>query len=167
MEIEDINTVAVIGMGVMGPDIALAFAMAGYHVNLIDIEQEVLDRASGRISANCRQMAAAGVFDKVKRQTIESRISLTLDWNTAVSSADYVTEAVPEIMEIKQEVFRRCDDLCSQNVVIASNTSSMSITEIASKMKYPQRAICTHWIIPPHLSPAVEVTRPAICLSPI
>lgn len=157
MEIEDINTVTVIGTGVMGPDIALAFAMAGYHVNLVDIEQDILDRAAGRISASCRLLAEAGVFDEVKGQTVESRISLTLDWNTAVSSADYITEAVPEIMEIKQKVFKRCDDLCTQDVVIASNTSSMSITEIASKMKYPQRAICTHWIIPPHLSPAVEV----------
>ena len=157
MEIEDINTVTVIGTGVMGPDIALAFAMAGYHVNLVDIEQDILDRAAGRISASCRLLAEAGVFDEVKGQTVESRISLTLDWNTAVSSADYITEAVPEIMEIKQKVFKRCDDLCTQDVVIASNTSSMSITEIASKMKYPQRAICTHWIIPPHLSPGVEV----------
>jgi 3-hydroxybutyryl-CoA dehydrogenase len=60
-------------------------------------------------------------------------------------------------METKKKVFRRCDELCSQEVVIASNTSSMSITEIASEMRYPQRAIATHWIIPAHLSPTVEV----------
>ena len=157
MEIEDIKTIAVIGTGVMGPDISLGFAMAGYHVNLVDIEQDILDSAARRISLSCRQMTAAGVFDEVKAQTVESRISLTLDWKSAVSSADYVTEAVPEIMEVKQEVFNRCDKLCPQNVVIASNTSSMSITQIASRMKYPQRAISTHWIIPAHLSPAVEV----------
>ena len=167
MKVENIKTVAVIGTGVMGPDISLGFAMAGYHVNLVDIEQDILDRAARRIRTNCRQMLAEGVFDEAQAETCNSRISLTLNWDKAVSAADYVTEAVPEIMEVKQEVFNRCDALCPQNVVIASNTSSMSITEIASKMKYPQRAICTHWIIPPHLSPAVEVvcgekTSPAV-----
>jgi 3-hydroxyacyl-CoA dehydrogenase len=157
MEIEDINTVAVIGTGVMGPDISLGLAVAGYDVNLVDIEQGVLDRAARRIAANCRQMVEAGMFDEVQAQNVKSRISLTLNWDQAVASADYVTEAVPEVMEIKQEVFSRCDDLCPDDVVIASNTSSMSITGIASKMKNPQRAISTHWIIPAHLSPAVEV----------
>ena len=157
MKVENIKTVCVIGTGVMGPDISFGFAMAGYNVNLVDIEQKILNRAAQRIAANCRQMVAAGVFDEVQTETVKSRISLTLDWDKTVASADYITEAVPEIMETKQEVFKRCDDLCPQNVVIASNTSSMSITKIASKMKYPQRAICTHWLIPAHLSPAVEV----------
>jgi len=157
MKIENIKNVAVIGTGVMGPDISLGFAMAGYDVNLVDIEQNILDLAGNRIAANCRELVAAGVFDEVQAEAVKSRISLTLDWDKAVKAADYVTEAVPEVMEIKQEIFKRCDDLCSENVVIASNTSSMSITQIASRMKNPQRAISTHWIIPPHLSPAVEV----------
>jgi 3-hydroxybutyryl-CoA dehydrogenase len=157
MKVENIKNVVVIGTGVMGPDISIGFAMAGYDVKLVDIEQDILDQAAKRLTANCRQMVEAGVFDEKHAAAVKSRISLTLDWDKSVTTADYITEAVPEIMEIKQEVFKRCDDLCSQNVVIASNTSSMSITEIASRMRYPQRAICTHWIIPAHLSPAVEI----------
>jgi 3-hydroxybutyryl-CoA dehydrogenase len=88
---------------------------------------------------------------------IQSRISLTLDWEKAVAQADYIKEAVPEDMETKREVFRRCEEICSRGVVVASNTFSMSITEIASGMRYPQRAISTHWTIPAHLSPMVEV----------
>ena len=157
MKAENIKHVVVIGTGVMGPDISLGFAMAGYDVSVVDIERHILDHAAKIIAANCRQMVEAGVFSQEQAASVKSRISLTLDWDETVATADYITEAVPEIMEIKQEVFKRCDDICSQNVVIASNTSSMSITEIASKMRYPQRAISTHWIIPAHLSPAVEV----------
>ena len=157
MKVENIKHVVVIGTGVMGPDISLGFAMAGYDVSVIDIDRDILDRAADKIAANCRQMVEAGVFTEEQAASVKARISLTLDWDKTVATADYITEAVPEIMEIKQEVFKRCDDICSKNVVIASNTSSMSITEIASKMRYQQRAICTHWIIPAHLSPAVEV----------
>jgi 3-hydroxybutyryl-CoA dehydrogenase len=76
-----------------------------------------------------------------------------------VARADYITEAVPEELETKREVFRRCDEICAPATVIASNTSSMSMTEISSGMKHPQRAIATHWFIPAHLSPPVEVIR--------
>jgi 3-hydroxybutyryl-CoA dehydrogenase len=74
-----------------------------------------------------------------------------------VAQAHYITEAVPEELVTKQEVFKRCGVICSDEVVVVPNTSSMSITEIASEMKYPQRAISAHWTIPAHLSPMVEV----------
>ncbi len=157
MKEKNIKHVVVIGAGVMGPDISLCFAMAGYDVSIVDVKRDILDQAADLVVANCRQMVEAGMLNKQQAASVKSRISPTLDWDKPVASADYITEAVPEVMEIKQEVFKRCDDICSQDVVIASNTSSMSITEIASQMRYPQRAISTHWIIPAHLSPAVEV----------
>jgi 3-hydroxybutyryl-CoA dehydrogenase len=85
------------------------------------------------------------------------RIKRTLDWDTAIAEADFIMEVVPEDMAQKKAVFNRCDKLCAPEVIIASNTSSMSITEISEEMKTPERAITTHWTIPAHLSPLVEV----------
>jgi len=155
--VDEIQKITVLGTGVMGPDIALGFAMAGYEVTGVDIEQAILDRAAQKITLNCKQMVEEGMLSEEEGLNVHSRITLTLDWEGAVAGADYITEAVPEEMGTKKEVFRRCDELCSEKVVIASNTSSMSTTEISSTMKYPQRAISTHWTIPAHLSPMVEV----------
>jgi 3-hydroxybutyryl-CoA dehydrogenase len=157
VNVDGIKKITVVGTGIMGPDIALGFAMGGYEVTVLDLEQAILDRAAQKIALNCRQMVEENMFGEEEGAQIQSRIGLTLAWDEAVSGADYITEAVPEEMETKKRVFRKCDELCSQEVVIASNTSSMSITEIASEMRYPQRAITTHWIIPAHLSPTVEV----------
>jgi len=157
MNIEKIKKITILGTGVMGPDISLGFAMAGYEVTGVDIEQAILERAAKKIASNCRQMVEEGMFSEEQTAKIQSRISLTLDWDGAGAGADYITEAVPEEMETKKEVFKRCGGICSEDVVVASNTSSMSITEIASEIRYPQRAISTHWTIPAHLSPMVEV----------
>jgi len=157
MNIEEVKKITVLGTGVMGPDISLGFAMAGYEVTGVDIEQHILARAAKKIASNCRQMLEEGIYSEEQITEIESRISLTLDWDRGVAGADYITEAVPEEMETKREVFKRCDELCREDVVVASNTSSMSITEIASEMRYPAKSISTHWTIPAHLSPMVEV----------
>ena len=157
MDVSKIKKITVIGTGVMGPDISFGFAMAGYDVTGVDIESTILDRAAKKISVNCQQLVEEGIFSEKQAEEIKSRISLTLDWDQAVADADYITEAVPEEMVAKKEVFKKCGEICSEDVIIASNTSSMSITEIASEMRYPRRAISTHWTIPAHLSPMVEV----------
>lgn len=157
MYVDKIQTITVLGTGVMGPDISLGFAMAGYEVTGVDIEKAILDRAAQKIASNCQQMVEGSMLPEEEAAKIQSRISLTLDWDESVAGADYITEAVPEEMETEKEVFKRCGAICSEDVVVASNTSSMSITEIAAEMKYPQRAISAHWTIPAHLSPMVEV----------
>jgi 3-hydroxybutyryl-CoA dehydrogenase len=157
MNVPEIRKAAVIGTGVMGADIAFGFAMAGYDVTGVDVESTPLDIAAKKISVNCQQLIDEGIFSEKDAEETKSRISLTLDWDEAVGDADYVTEAVAELMTLKKAVFKKCDQICRKDVVIASNTSSMSVTEFASEMKYPQRAISTHWIIPAHLSPIVEV----------
>ena len=157
MNVPEIRKIAVIGTGVMGADIAFVFAMAGYDVTGVDVESATLDLAARKISVNCQQLIDEGIFSEREAEETKSRISLTLDWDEAVGNADYLTEAVAELMTLKKAVFKKCDQICRKDVVIASNTSSMSVTEFASEMKYPQRAISTHWIIPAHLSPIVEV----------
>ena len=152
-----VKRVAVVGMGIMGPDIALAFAGSGYEVKALDTQQASLANARKRLESNIRLMVEQGVLDQGKADAAVSRIHFTLDWEEAMDSAHYVTEAVPENLNIKRDVFKRCGELCGKETVVASNTSSMSIDEIASEMKYPERAIVTHWFIPAHLMPVVEV----------
>ena len=159
MQLSEISRITVLGIGVMGPDISLGFALAGYEVTGVDIKASAVEAADRKVADNLEQMVECEFISKSQAEETKSRIHFTLSWEGAVASADFVTEAVPEVMETKQEVFRRCDDLCRPEVVVASNTSSMSITEIASGMRHPERAISTHWTIPAHLSPMVEIIR--------
>jgi 3-hydroxybutyryl-CoA dehydrogenase len=157
MNVEHIGRVAVIGMGTMGPDIALAFARGAYQVVALGTRQERLDTAKKRIDSNCRHLVESGFVQIEEVESIKSRIEYALDWDIAVSKADYVTEAVPENLEAKKQIFKRCDETCGKDAVIASNTSSMSVDEIASDMLFPERAVITHWFIPAHIMPMIEV----------
>ena len=157
MNNKPIQKVAILGQGVMGGDIALTFALAGYQVTGVDLFEEQLQMAAKRTEANCLQMVAGGLVDNESAQSALQRIKRTLDWDTAIAEADFIMEVVPENMAQKKAVFNRCDELCAPEVIIASNTSSMSITQITAEMKTPERAITTHWTIPAHLSPLVEV----------
>jgi 3-hydroxybutyryl-CoA dehydrogenase len=152
-----IQRVTILGQGVMGVDIALTFAIAGYDVTAVDLFETQLDKAAKRAEANCMQMVAGGLLDKDKAQRALQRINRSMDWDAAIAKADFIMEVIPENMAQKQALFSRCDKLCAPDVIIASNTSSMSITRIAEGMKHPQRAITAHWTIPGHLSPLVEL----------
>lgn len=154
-----VKKISIIGMGIMGPDIALGFAFAGYPVIGVDIEQKVLDQASRKLNSNLGQMVEWELLKEKDIGEIQSRITLTLDWDSGVKGADYITEAVPEILNLKKKVLRKCSETCRSNVVIASNTSTMDVTEIAREAKNPERVIGTHWFIPAHLMPPVEVVR--------
>jgi 3-hydroxybutyryl-CoA dehydrogenase len=159
MRLEDIENITVLGIGVMGPDISLGFALAGYRVRGVDVEPAAVDRAQKKLKSNLQQMVQEGFIGQTEAQRTRSRITFTLSWEDSVVKANFITEAVPEEMETKQKVFQRCDELCGPEVVVATNTSSMNITQIASKMRFPERAMGTHWTIPAHLSPMVEVIR--------
>lgn len=152
-----IKKITVLGQGVMGPDIALSMALAGFHVTGVDSLEQALDNAAVKTELNCRQMVDGGLLTEDATREAQERITRTLDWDGSVAAADFIMEVGPEIMEIKQEIFAKCDHLCAPDVIIASNTSVMSITRIAEKMESPDRAITTHWTIPAHLSPLVEV----------
>jgi 3-hydroxybutyryl-CoA dehydrogenase len=152
-----IEKVTILGQGVMGVDIALTFAIAGYDVTAVDLFEEQLEKAAKRAEANCMQMVAGGLLDKAQAQSALQRINRSMDWDAAIIKADFIMEVIPEDMAQKKALFTRCDKLCNPEVIIASNTSSMSITRISEQMKYPQRAITAHWTIPGHLSPLVEL----------
>lgn len=157
IENKTIEQVTVLGQGVMGVDIAIIFAIAGYNVTAVDLFEEQLDKAQKRAELNVMQMVDGGIVDKDTAERARQRIHRSTDWDAAIAKADFIMEVVPEDIAKKKAVFNRCDKLCAPDVIIASNTSSMSITTIAEEMSYPERAITTHWTIPAHLSPLVEV----------
>lgn len=160
MDLSSIEIVAVLGIGgEMGPGIAISFAQAGFKVIGVDIDSKALDRAEEKLTSILERMQGMDAISSTDAKRTLSRITRSIGFEDSVLAADFITEVVPEKMEIKQGIFRRCDALCQPDVVIASNTSSMDIDLIASEMKNPERALATHWTIPPHLSPLVEVVR--------
>jgi 3-hydroxybutyryl-CoA dehydrogenase len=126
-----IEQVTVLGQGVMGVDIALTFAIAGYEVTAVDLFETQLEKAEKRAEANCMKMVAGGLLDKVQAQSALQCINRSMDWDAAITKADFIMEVIPEDMEKKTALFTRCDKLCTPEVIIASNTSSMSITRIS------------------------------------
>ena len=163
MSAEAIETAAVLGLGTMGHGIAQAFAAAGCRVRCYDREAEARDTLAGRIRANLQQMAEAGVggvggvgpVQPVERTL--RRIEVFETESSAVDGAEYVTEAVAEDLALKQDLFSRIEPLVGPHAILASNSSSFPITEIAVGMERPERAILTHWFNPPHIVPVVEV----------
>ncbi len=160
MKIDDIKTIAVIGAGDMGHGIAETALMAGYRVFLRDVTQEFLDRGVNRIYESLEKLVSKG---KVAPELLENAKSGMLvpcvDLAEAVQEADLVIEAIPEIMELKKETFRIIDKAAPAHTIFASNTSTMSITQIASVTSRPEKVLGLHYFNPAVLMKLVEVIR--------
>ena len=152
-------SIAVIGAGLMGHGIAQIFAVHGHPVNLMDLEETVLSNAIQSIRSNLELMAKKGIGSQAEIEPAVQRISTTIDLAEAVSQAQFVVEAVLEKLDLKQNVFKELDALCPPDTILATNTSVISITEIAQKSKYRGRIVGTHFWNPPYLIPLVEVIR--------
>jgi 3-hydroxybutyryl-CoA dehydrogenase len=159
MQAEDIKNIAVIGAGLMGHGIAQIFASGNYHVHLLDVESELLSKALQDIRSNLYMMARKAVIAENAVDTIISRIKTTTNMAEAASDAQLVIEAVPENLELKQKVFQDLDQLCSPETILATNTSVISITEIAAKARRRERILGTHFWNPPYVIPLVEVVK--------
>ena len=159
MKAEDISNVAVIGAGMIGPGIAQVFAAKNYQVCLLDIREEILLKAIESVRSNLSMMVQKGVALESEIERITSRIRTTTNVAGAVSEAQLVIEAVTENLELKQEVFQDLDRLCSPDAILATNTSVISITEIAAKARRRQRILGTHFWNPPYIIPLVEVVK--------
>jgi len=150
--------IAVIGSGLMGSGIAQVFASRGYPVTIQAFE-DTEEAVRNKIRSNMRLLMEHGIGDERLMEETLGRIRVTADLEEAVRGKDFVVEAVFENMELKQNVFADLDRLCRRDAVLATNTSVMSITEIASKARYRDRIVGTHFWNPPYLIPLVEVTR--------
>ncbi len=156
MEAGNVGTVLVVGAGVMGHSIAQVFAQAGIEVDLVDLNERALTRATTLIRTNLHTLAEFGRVHENDIPEITARIRTSTDLTASARKADFVLEAVSEVPDIKREVFRQLDEICPQDTVLASNTSSLNIFEIA-RVKSPDRLIVAHWFAPPHIIPLVEV----------
>jgi 3-hydroxybutyryl-CoA dehydrogenase len=155
----DIKNISVIGAGLMGHGIAQVFAGQGYRVMLMDSVAEALPRALENIRSNLAMMARKGTGSEHDIGTVLERIQTGTDLKKAVEGAHFVVEAVKEDSALKQGLFAELDSYCPEETILATNTSVISITEIARKAKRKERVIGTHFWNPPYLIPLVEVVR--------
>ena len=160
MKIDDIKTVAVLGAGDMGHGIAEVALMAGYVVYLRDIKQEFVDRGVQRIHQSLTKLVekgkvAADHYEKIKTDLLRPCVDLA----EAVKEADLVIEAAPEVMSLKKEIFGAIDQAAPKHAILASNTSTMKITEIATATKRPEKVVGLHYFNPAVLMKLVEVIR--------
>src|SRR5215469_27435 len=153
------ETVTIIGAGLMGHGIAQVFAAQGHPVRLFDTNEAILAQAPERIRINLMQLAAHGIGEETAINASLARISLVRDMAEACMDADVVIEAVSEKMDLKQHIFAELDHLCPPQTILCSNTSALSITEIAAKSQGRERILGTHWWNPPYLVPLVEIVR--------
>jgi 3-hydroxyacyl-CoA dehydrogenase len=159
MKLEEIHHIAVIGAGLMGHGIAQTFIVGGYPVMLYDIQESVLISAEAHIKNSLKRFCAAELIDREDINPALDRLTCTIDLKQAVEKADFITEAVPEKPALKQDIFQNIETLCKPEAILASNTSSLTLKEIGSKVQNKQRLVTTHWFNPPQLVPTVEVVR--------
>ena len=154
----EISKIAVIGSGDMGHGIGEICAIAGYDVFLKDIKQEFLDMAMQRILDSLNHLATKGKL-KEDNSTIISRIHTSLDYEDFTTMVDLVIEAVPEVMAVKQDVFKEIDASLPEHAMIATNTSYFSISELAAVVARPGQVVGMHFFNPPVIMDAVEVIK--------
>jgi len=142
----------------MGRGIGQVFASAGFPVTLVDVNQKVLDSAVQQVTDSLSTMEKSGLLND-SRESVLSHISTTIDLPRGVSDASLVIEAVFEDVEAKKEVFRKVEKSVSRSTIIASNTTAIPITTLGRATFHPDRVVGSHFWNPPHLVPAVEVTR--------
>jgi len=155
----EIEKVAVIGAGIMGNGIAQVSAQAGFTVVMSDIEKKYVKRGLDSIKKSLARIKKRGRITEDEEANILARIKGTLDLNEAVCDADLVIEAIPEDLSLKQQTFQKLDELCPQHTILATNTSTISITAIASATKRPHKVIGMHFANPVPVMKGVEIIK--------
>jgi 3-hydroxyacyl-CoA dehydrogenase len=159
VKLEEIHQIAVLGAGLMGHGIAQSFIAGGYPVVLYDVQGSKLNSAEAHIRNSLERFSGA---DLIKSKDIDSaldRLICTMDLKCAVEGADFITEAIPEDLSLKQEFFQKIEALCRSEAILASNTSSLTLKDIGARVKNKHRLVTTHWFNPPQLVPTVEIVR--------
>lgn len=151
------KNIAVIGAGAMGNGIAHAFAQSGYKVQLIDVNKEALNNALQTISKNLDRMVAKGKIEETTKAETLSNISIFTELSEGVEYASLVIEAATENIDLKLKIFRQLDTACSEDTILATNTSSISITQIAAVTSRPEQVIGMHFMNPVPIMPLVEI----------
>lgn len=162
MDVSIIKKIGIIGAGVMGPSIAEVFAIFGasydFSIVVYDISPTQLEKAKSKMDVDFTKVSNTGLFDPSDLEKARNRIQLEGDINSLADS-HLIIEAVPEKLELKLDVFRQLDTLTSPTTILATNSSGLSITQIANATKRPSMCIGTHFMNPPLLMPLVEVVK--------
>jgi 3-hydroxybutyryl-CoA dehydrogenase len=154
-----INHIAVIGGGTMGRGIAYTAALAGFKVTLQDISEEAIAKAREYIENLIKKNVEKGYIHSEQEIEAQKNLSYTTQLHEAVQQTDFVIEAALEIMELKINIFKQLDELAPSNAILATNTSTMSPTEIAASTKRPEQCIAMHFFNPVHRMKLIEVIR--------
>ncbi len=154
----DITTVAVVGAGTMGNGIAHVFALKGFNVFLIDTGQEILDRAQATISKNLDRQVKKEVITADDKSATLDRVTTTTDLNAA-KDCQLVVEAAFESLEVKLDLFRKLEEVSPPETILATNTSSLPITQLAAQTKRPEKVIGMHFMNPVPMMKLVEIIR--------
>ena len=158
MELHDINAIAVIGSGTMGPGIAQSFAQHGYPVHLCDQREQALQKARSVVSTNLQTLSEHQLVDASRIEAIENCVTYSGSLEDSVRRADLVVECITEDRNAKRELFHQLDEICPKHTIFASNTSYLNIFELVPEGRLPN-AVIAHWFAPPHILPLVEVVR--------
>ncbi|MBW1947744.1 MAG: 3-hydroxybutyryl-CoA dehydrogenase, partial [Deltaproteobacteria bacterium] len=155
----DIKKVCIVGAGIMGSGIAQIGAQAGYQVVVRDVEERFLEKGMAAVRRSLERAVSKEIISSEDAAAVLERIRVTVDLEDAGRDADYVIEAVTEVMEIKKEVFYELDTICKPEAIFASNTSGLSITEMAAATRRPERFIGLHFFNPVPVMRLVEIIR--------
>lgn len=153
------KNILVIGSGTMGNGIAHVFAQYDYNVHLVDIKEDALTRAKQTIEKNLDRQVSKNIITEAQKKSTLDNITTTTNLEQACADADLVVEAATENMDIKLDLFRKLDNFCKPDCILASNTSSISITKIGSVTKRPGKVIGMHFMNPVPVMKLVEVIR--------
>ena len=159
MKVEDIRTIGVIGAGTMGHGIALSFALGGYGVRLNDVTDEILQNAVNKIEVALDMFCAEWMVTPEAAKHALERIMTTTDLAALAHDADYICECIVEEPSSKKELFNKLDDLCPPRTILASNTSSLVLSDFGSDVERQDKIVVTHYFNPPHIVPTVEVVK--------
>ena len=159
MNANDVTTAAVLGAGTMGHGIAHVLAMCGVETRLFDVSADATKAARDKIWANLEKGIQKGKVTQEARDAATDRLAFTTDLGRAVDGVQVVIEAVPERMELKTSIFQDLGERLGPDVLLATNTSSLSITEIGAAARHPERVLGMHFFNPVHLMKLVEVVR--------
>ncbi|MFE3975455.1 MULTISPECIES: 3-hydroxyacyl-CoA dehydrogenase family protein [unclassified Peribacillus] len=154
-----IKKVAIIGSGVMGSGIAQSFAVSGYFVTINDIKDELLYHAQNQISENLSLLIEEGVLTDEEKQAALANITYSVDLKGAVRDADFIIEAIPEVIELKLNLYEQMEEMIKPDAIVASNTSTFPISQLMGKASFADRMVITHFFNPGHLVPLVEIVQ--------
>lgn len=153
------KNIVVIGAGTMGNGIAHTFAQTGFKVNLVDVSNEALEKGLKTITANLDRIVAKGKLTEEQKSSALANISTFTTLEDAATNADLIVEAATENLDLKLKIFRQMDELAPENCILATNTSSISITKIASVTNRPEKVIGMHFMNPVPIMKLVEIIK--------